>query len=93
MPSPLNITLAILAAGRASRFGGRKLEAVIDGVMMGTMTGVAQGLIAHFTGDKKDLENAFVKVAKEAFFMAWTQHVQDMQHNRRKDAQSVPPKS
>ncbi len=33
-----NITLAILAAGRASRFGGRKLEAAIDGVMIGTMT-------------------------------------------------------
>jgi molybdenum cofactor cytidylyltransferase len=33
-----NITLAILAAGRASRFGGRKLEAMIDGVMIGTMT-------------------------------------------------------
>ena len=33
-----NIALAVLAAGRASRFGGRKLEAVIDGVMMGTMT-------------------------------------------------------
>lgn len=33
-----NITLAILAAGRASRFGGRKLEAVIDGAMIGTMT-------------------------------------------------------
>ena len=33
-----NIALAVLAAGRGSRFGGRKLEAVIDGVMIGTMT-------------------------------------------------------
>jgi molybdenum cofactor cytidylyltransferase len=33
-----NITLAILAAGRGSRFGGRKLEAMIDGQMIGTMT-------------------------------------------------------
>jgi molybdenum cofactor cytidylyltransferase len=33
-----NIALAVLAAGRASRFGGRKLEAAIDGVMIGTMT-------------------------------------------------------
>jgi len=33
-----NIALAILAAGSASRFGGRKLEAVIDDVMIGTMT-------------------------------------------------------
>jgi molybdenum cofactor cytidylyltransferase len=33
-----NITLAILAAGRASRFGGRKLEAMLDGQMIGTMT-------------------------------------------------------
>lgn len=32
-----NIALAILAAGSASRFGGRKLEAVIDDVMIGTM--------------------------------------------------------
>jgi molybdenum cofactor cytidylyltransferase len=32
-----NITLAILAAGRASRFGGRKLEAMLDGQMIGTM--------------------------------------------------------
>ena len=38
MPSPANIALAILAAGRGSRFGGRKLEAVIDDVMIGTMT-------------------------------------------------------
>jgi molybdenum cofactor cytidylyltransferase len=35
-----NITLVILAAGRASRFGGRKLETIIDGVMIGTMTAV-----------------------------------------------------
>jgi molybdenum cofactor cytidylyltransferase len=33
-----NIALAILAAGRGVRFGGRKLEAMIDGVMIGTMT-------------------------------------------------------
>jgi molybdenum cofactor cytidylyltransferase len=33
-----NITLAILAAGRGARFGGRKLEAMIDGAMIGTMT-------------------------------------------------------
>jgi molybdenum cofactor cytidylyltransferase len=33
-----SITLAILAAGRASRFGGRKLEAMLDGQMIGTMT-------------------------------------------------------
>ncbi len=33
-----NIALAILAAGRASRFGGRKLEAPFDGQMIGTMT-------------------------------------------------------
>jgi molybdenum cofactor cytidylyltransferase len=33
-----NIALAVLAAGRASRFGGRKLEAMIDGAMIGTMT-------------------------------------------------------
>ncbi len=64
-----------------------------SGVMMGTMTGVAQGLIAHFTGNKKDLENAFVEVAKEAFFMAWTNDVADMKNNRRKNAQSVHPKS
>lgn len=33
-----NIALAILAAGRGARFGGRKLEAMIDGAMIGTMT-------------------------------------------------------
>jgi molybdenum cofactor cytidylyltransferase len=33
-----NIALAILAAGRGSRFGGRKLEAMLDGQMIGTMT-------------------------------------------------------
>ncbi len=33
-----NIVLAVLAAGHGSRFGGRKLEAVIDDVMIGTMT-------------------------------------------------------
>jgi molybdenum cofactor cytidylyltransferase len=38
MSSHPNIALAILAAGRASRFGGRKLEAMIDDAMIGTMT-------------------------------------------------------
>lgn len=38
MPPHPNITLAILAAGGASRFGGRKLEALLDGQMIGTMT-------------------------------------------------------
>lgn len=38
-----NIVLAMLAAGRASRFGGRKLEAMIDGAMLGTMTAVRLG--------------------------------------------------
>lgn len=33
-----NIALAILAAGRGTRFGGRKLEAIIHGRMIGTMT-------------------------------------------------------
>jgi molybdenum cofactor cytidylyltransferase len=33
------IILAILAAGRGARFGGRKLEAMIDDQMIGTMTG------------------------------------------------------
>ncbi len=38
-----NITLAVLAAGRGARFGGRKLEAMIDGVMIGTMTAARLG--------------------------------------------------
>jgi molybdenum cofactor cytidylyltransferase len=33
-----NIALTMLAAGRGARFGGRKLEAMIDGAMIGTMT-------------------------------------------------------
>jgi molybdenum cofactor cytidylyltransferase len=35
-----NVALAILAAGRGARFGGRKLEAMIDDQMIGTMTAV-----------------------------------------------------
>jgi molybdenum cofactor cytidylyltransferase len=38
MPPHPNIALAILAAGRGSRFGGRKLEALLDGQVIGTMT-------------------------------------------------------
>jgi molybdenum cofactor cytidylyltransferase len=33
-----NITFAMLAAGRGSRFGGRKLEVMIEGAMLGTLT-------------------------------------------------------
>lgn len=32
------IVLAILAAGRGARFGGRKLEALVGGAMLGTIT-------------------------------------------------------
>jgi molybdenum cofactor cytidylyltransferase len=38
-----NIALAMLAAGRGARFGGRKLEAMIDGAMIGTMTAARLG--------------------------------------------------
>ena len=42
------IALAILAAGAASRFGGRKLEALLGGEMVGTMT-AKQLLSLNFT--------------------------------------------
>jgi molybdenum cofactor cytidylyltransferase len=38
-----NVALAILAAGRGSRFGGRKLEAMIDDQLIGTMTAARLG--------------------------------------------------
>jgi molybdenum cofactor cytidylyltransferase len=38
-----NLALAILAAGRGSRFGGRKLEAKIDNQLIGTITAARLG--------------------------------------------------
>ena len=38
MPSPAKVALVMLAAGAASRFGGRKLEALLGEEMVGTIT-------------------------------------------------------
>jgi hypothetical protein len=53
----------------------RELSALqFSGTLMGNMTGCAQGVIAHFKGDRTELETAFLAVAQEAFWMGWSQN-------------------
>lgn len=55
-----------------------------SGVMMGSMTGIAQGVIAHFNGNRKELEGAFLAIAKETFFMAYENEATKELEARRK---------
>lgn len=42
-----------------------------SGTLMGTMTGCAEGVLSMFGGTRQELEQAFLDVAKETFFLAW----------------------